>query len=41
MGRILLILLTSAAILIASPAFAQNRVLSLDGDGDYVEMADS
>ena len=41
MERILIILLTSTVILIASPAFAQNRVLSLDGDGDYVEMMDS
>ena len=29
------------AILINTPAFGSNRVLSLDGDGDYVEMADS
>ena len=27
--------------LIVSPAYAQNYVLSLDGDGDYLEIADS
>ena len=34
MIRHLLVLL----FLVASPLHAQNRVLSLDGDGDYVEL---
>jgi len=40
MKRTVMILLTLTA-LITTPAFAQNHVLSLDGDGDYVEIADS
>ncbi|MBM3235529.1 LamG domain-containing protein [Candidatus Poribacteria bacterium] len=34
----LIILLTLLTALMAPPAFASNRVLSLDGDGDYVEI---
>lgn len=41
MKSIIVILLTLTAALITPQAFAANRVLSLDGDGDYVEMADS
>jgi len=37
----LIILLTLITTLINPKAFALNRVLSLDGDGDFVEMADS
>ena len=41
MRKTLVILLTFIIALITPPTFAQNRVLSLDGDGDYVEVADS
>ena len=41
MGRTLIILLTAMPMFISAPAFGTNGVLSLDGDGDYVEMADS
>ena len=41
MKQTLLILLTLITALITPPAFAVNRVVSLDGDGDYVEIADS
>jgi len=41
MKIILIILLTLIIALITTPAFAVNRVLSLDGDGDYVEITDS
>jgi hypothetical protein len=41
MRKTLIILLTVVATLITPRVFASNRVLSLDGDGDYVEMADS
>ena len=41
MKRTLIILLTLITILTTPPAFAVNPVLSLDGDGDYVEIADS
>ncbi|MBC8231403.1 hypothetical protein H8E77_17765 [bacterium] len=37
----LIILLTLITTLINPKAFALNRVLSLEGDGDFVEMADS
>ena len=39
--KITLILLIFITALITPPAIAVNRVLSLDGDGDYVEIADS
>ena len=38
--KTLVILLTFIIALITPPTLAQNRVLSLDGDGDYVEIAD-
>ncbi|MBM3236380.1 hypothetical protein FJZ31_08785 [Candidatus Poribacteria bacterium] len=41
MKKAFIILLTLITVLITSPAFALNRVLSLDGDGDYVEISDS
>jgi len=41
MKKTLMVLLTLITVLITSPAFALNRVLSLDGDGDYVEISDS
>ncbi len=41
MKNVLIILLTVITALITPPAFAVNQVLSLDGDGDYVEIADS
>ncbi len=41
MRKTLIVLPALIAILIAPPAFAQNYVLSLGGDGDYVEIADS
>ena len=41
MKKILIILLILITTLITPSAFAVNRVLSLDGDGDYVEIADS
>jgi len=41
MRIITIIILTFTITIITTPTFAQNRVLSLDGDGDYVEMADS
>ncbi len=41
MRKILIALLAVLATLITFPAVASNRVLSLDGDGDYVEVADS
>jgi len=41
MKSVLIILLTLTTALITPPAFAVNRVLSLDGDGDYVEITDS
>jgi len=41
MNRILIILLVLIITTITPPAFAVNRVLNLDGDGDYVEIADS
>jgi hypothetical protein len=41
MKKIPIILLTVVATLITPRVFASNRILSLDGDGDYVEMADS
>ena len=41
MKRTLIILLTLITALITPPAFAVNRVLSLDGDGDYVEVPDA
>jgi len=41
MKKTVIIFLTFITALITPPAFAINRVLSLDGDGDYVEIADS
>ena len=41
MKTTLIILLTFITALITPKAIALNRVLSLDGDGDYVEIADS
>ena len=41
MRRTLIILLTAMPMFISAPAFGTNGVLSLDGDGDYVEMADN
>ncbi|MFQ6044393.1 MAG: LamG-like jellyroll fold domain-containing protein, partial [Candidatus Poribacteria bacterium] len=41
MKQAFIILLTLATTLIIPSAFAANRVLSLDGDGDYVEVVDS
>jgi len=41
MKQTLIILLALVTALITPPAFAVNRVLSLDGDGDYVEVKDS
>jgi len=41
MTRILIVLLAVITALIASPTLAVNRVLSLDGDGDYVEVPDA
>ena len=41
MARRLIILLTLITAFITPSAFAVNGVLSLDGDGDYVEIADS
>ena len=37
----LIILLTFIIAFITMPAFAVNRVLSLDGDGDYVQVPDA
>ena len=41
MRKTFVILLTFITTLITTPSFAVNRVLSLDGDGDYVEVKDS
>ena len=41
MRRAIIIILAFITALITTPSLAQNRVLSLDGDGDYVEIADS
>jgi len=41
MNKTLIILLALATTLITPSAFAVNRVLSLDGDGDYVEIKES
>ncbi|MFQ6042885.1 MAG: LamG domain-containing protein, partial [Candidatus Poribacteria bacterium] len=41
MKKTIIILLTLITALITPPAFAVNQVLSLDGDGDYVEIKDS
>jgi len=41
MKSVLTILITLVIAFITPPAFAVNSVLSLDGDGDYVEIADS
>ncbi|MBM3236383.1 hypothetical protein FJZ31_08800 [Candidatus Poribacteria bacterium] len=41
MKNTLIILLTFITAFITSPAFALNRVLSLDGDGGYVKISDS
>jgi len=40
-GRVIIIIMTFILALITPPALAVNRALSLDGDGDYVEMEDS
>ncbi|MHC4536787.1 MAG: two-component regulator propeller domain-containing protein, partial [Planctomycetota bacterium] len=37
----LIIILTFLTVIITTPSWAQNHVLSLDGDGDYVEIEDS
>jgi len=37
----IIIILAFITALITTPSWAQNRVLSLDGDGDYVEIKDS
>jgi len=41
MKNVLIILPIFAITLATLPAFAVNRVLNLDGDGDYVEMEDN
>ena len=41
MKSVLIILLTLITAIIIPSAFGVNRVLNLDGDGDYVEIADS
>ena len=41
MKRTFIILLTLITALITQPSFAVNPVLSLDGDGDYVEITNS
>jgi len=41
MKRTLIVLLTLVVAFITPSAFALNRVLSLDGDGDYVEVPDA
>jgi ligand-binding sensor domain-containing protein len=41
MRKTLTILLVVITVLITTKAFAQNRVLSVDGDGDYVHISDA